>query len=104
MGNVGCNFLEPGTEYPHFAFYVGPKEMLQMKDWLTRCGIPTSNLWTRSGVEALMFFRDPSGNMIELFCTGGVPGADSFPKGPPAGHGIAVDIEALYYETFSIPG
>ncbi len=104
MGNVGCTFIQPETEYPHFAFYCGPKEIVQMKEWLTRCGIPSSNFWTRSCVETLMFFRDPSGNMIELFCTGGVPGADKMPKGPPRGHGTAVDIETLRYETFSVPG
>ena len=103
IGNEGCTFIAPGSEYPHFAFYVGPKEIVQMKEWLARCGIPTSNFWTRSGVETLMFFRDPSGNMIELFCTGGVPGSDKFPKGPPRGHGTAVDIDALRYDTFSVP-
>lgn len=103
IGTEGCTFVEPGAEYPHFAFYCGPKEIQQMKDWLTRCGIPTSNFWTRSGVETLMFFRDPSGNMIELFCSGGVPGSQDLPKGPPRGHGTAVDIDILRYDTFHVP-
>lgn len=103
IGTDGCTFIGTGAEYPHIAFYVGPKEMLQMRDWLNACGIPTSNFWTRSGVEALMFFRDPSGNMIELFCSGGVPGSGDFPKGPPRGHGTAVDIETLRYVTFAVP-
>lgn len=103
IGIDGCTFIEPGNEYPHFAFYCGPREIQQMKDWLTRCGIPTSNFWTRSGVETLMFFRDPSGNMIELFCTGGVPGSQDFPKGPPRGHGTAVDIDILRYDDFTVP-
>ncbi|MGH7034669.1 MAG: VOC family protein, partial [Stellaceae bacterium] len=64
IGSDGCTFLEPSAEYPHFAFFCGPDELVQMKAWLARCGIPSSNFWTRSGVEALMFFRDPSGNMI----------------------------------------
>jgi catechol 2,3-dioxygenase-like lactoylglutathione lyase family enzyme len=103
IGTEGATFIEPGNEYPHFAFYCGPREIQQMKNWLTRCGIPTSNFWTRSGVETLMFFRDPSGNMIELFCSGGVPGSDKFPKGPPHGHGTAVDIETLRYDSFHVP-
>jgi len=103
IGTVGCTFIEPGNEYPHVAFYCGPDEMLAMKEWLGRFGVPTSNYWTRAGVEALMFFRDPSGNMIELFCTKGFQGADKLPKGPPRGHGIAVDVDALRYDTWSPP-
>jgi catechol 2,3-dioxygenase-like lactoylglutathione lyase family enzyme len=103
IGTEGCTFVGPGAEYPHFAFYCGPKEIQQMRDWLTRCGIPTSNFWTRSGIETLMFFRDPSGNMIELFCSGGVPGSADLPKGPPRGHGTAVDIDILRYDSFQIP-
>ena len=103
IGNEGCTFIEPGNEYPHVAFYCGPDEMLQMKAWLARCGIPSSNFWTRAGIEALMFFRDPSGNVIELFCRRGFVGAEKLPKGPPRGHGIAVDIDALHYTSWSLP-
>ncbi|MGE3935340.1 MAG: VOC family protein [Rhodospirillaceae bacterium] len=103
IGTDGCTFIERSAEYPHMAFFVGPAELAQMRDWLARCGVPTSNLWTRSGVEALMFFRDPSGNVIELYCKAGYPGAATFPKGPPRGHGTAVDIDALYYDTWSVP-
>ena len=103
IGTEGCTFIEPSTEYPHFAFFCGPDELMQMREWLARCGIPTTNLWTRSGVEALMFFRDPSGNMIELYCERGVAGADKFPKGPPRGHGTAVDIDKLRYTDWKLP-
>ena len=103
IGNVGCTFLEPSTEYPHFAFFCGPDDLVQMKAWLTRCGIPSSNFWTRSGVEALMFFRDPSGNMIELFCERGYRGADQLPRGPARGHGTAVDIDTLRYNRWTLP-
>jgi catechol 2,3-dioxygenase-like lactoylglutathione lyase family enzyme len=103
VGNDGCTFLEPGTEYPHCAFFCGPDELLQMKAWLARCGIPSSNFWTRSGVEALMFFRDPSGNMIELYCEKGFAGAETLPRGPARGHGTAVDIERLRYSEWSLP-
>jgi len=103
IGNVGCTFLEPSTEYPHFAFFCGPEALLAMKAWLARCGIPSSNLWTRSGVEALMFFRDPSGNMIELYCERGFKGADKLPRGPARGHGTAVDVDALRYSSWKLP-
>jgi catechol 2,3-dioxygenase-like lactoylglutathione lyase family enzyme len=103
IGSDGCTFLEPSTEYPHFAFFCGPDELVQMKAWLARCGIPSSNFWTRSGVEALMFFRDPSGNMIELYCERGFKGADTLPRGPARGHGTAVDIETLRYRDWKLP-
>lgn len=103
FGIKGTTFMEPSTEYPHIAFYVGPAELLRMKDWLTQCEIPTSNFWTRRGIEALMFFRDPSGNVYELYCPEGFKGADKLPRGPSAGHGIAVDINASRYDTWKRP-
>jgi catechol 2,3-dioxygenase-like lactoylglutathione lyase family enzyme len=103
LGSEGCSWLVPEAEYPHFAFFVGPDELLQMKCWLTKCGIPTSNFWTREGVEALMFFRDPSGNLIELYCEHGFKGAVDLPHGPPRGHGVAVDVEALRYTHWKLP-
>jgi catechol 2,3-dioxygenase-like lactoylglutathione lyase family enzyme len=104
IGTDGCSFLTPSTEYPHIGFFVGPDELVQMKRWLTACGVPTSNFWTRGGVEALMFFRDPSGNMIELYCEHGFEGAEDLPHGPPRGHGTTVDVDALRYTHFKVPG
>jgi catechol 2,3-dioxygenase-like lactoylglutathione lyase family enzyme len=75
IGTDGVSFIAPSADYPHFAFYVNAEQLLAMRSWLGRRGIPVSSLWTREGVEALMFFRDPSGNMIELFCTEGYQGA-----------------------------
>ena len=104
IGDQGCTFIEPGNEYPHFAFYCDAETIVAMKRWLTACGIPTSNLWTRHGKETLMFFRDPSGNMIELYCKGGYAGAEHLPKGPPRGHGTAVNVDELRYDTWRLPG
>ena len=103
IGTVGCSWTEAENEYPHFAFYVDADTLVQMQGWLATCGIPTSNLWTRGGVEALMFFRDPSGNVIELYCKQGYKGADALPKGPPRGHGTAVDITKLLYKSWNPP-
>jgi hypothetical protein len=50
-----------------------------------------------------MFFRDPSGNLLELYCEGGFPGAEKLPHGPPRGHGIAVDIDALDEDEWHVP-
>jgi len=103
IGSVGCSFVQGDAEYPHFAFFAAPDAMLRIKAWLERCGIPSSNFWTRRGVEALMFFRDPSGNVIELFCEQGFEGAENLPRGPARGHGTAVDIEALRYREWHLP-
>ena len=103
IGTEGCSYITPSNEYPHIGFFVGPDELVQMKEWLTECGVPTSNFWTRGGVEALMFFRDPSGNLIELYCERGFKGAEDLPHGPPRGHGVTVDVDALRYERFTVP-
>jgi catechol 2,3-dioxygenase-like lactoylglutathione lyase family enzyme len=103
FGAQGTTFMQPSTEYPHIAFLVGPDELARMKAWLTQCEIPTSNYWTRFGGEALMFFRDPSGNVFELYCVKGFPGSEKFPRGLAAGHGTAVDIDAISYTTWKRP-
>ncbi len=99
----GASFISRDGEYPHFAFFAKADELLQLKAWLTRCGIPSSNFWTRGEVEALMFFRDPSGNLIEITCEHGFADADKLPRGPARGHGTAVDITALYYREWRVP-
>jgi catechol 2,3-dioxygenase-like lactoylglutathione lyase family enzyme len=103
FGTKGASFIGDGAEYPHIAFYVGPEEIVHTKHWLAQCEIPCSNLWTRRGKEVLMFFRDPSGNVIELFCKDGFSGADKLPVGTSAGHGEAVNIDELRYTTWKRP-
>ena len=75
-----------------------------MRDWFGACGIPVSDVWTRTGKEALMFVRDPSGNMVELVCKEGWPGADKLPRSGPRSNKAAGDIEALRYDGFTVPG
>jgi catechol 2,3-dioxygenase-like lactoylglutathione lyase family enzyme len=99
----GCSWVSAGAEYPHFAFQVDAEALVAMKAWLARCGVPSSNFWTRNGVETLMFFRDPSGNLIELFCKEGYPGARDLPRGPARGHGTAIDVNATSYDTWRMP-
>jgi hypothetical protein len=41
--------------------------------------------------------------VFELYCHTGFPGAESFPRGPAAGHGSAVDIDAIRYDTWKRP-
>ena len=85
------------------AFLVDAGELVQTKEWLARCGIPSSNYWTRQGIETLMFFRDPTGNVIELFCPEGYDGAADLPTGPARGHGAAIDIDELAYSEWRLP-
>lgn len=103
IGSDGCSYIQRGAEYPHFAFHVGGEEIVQMKEWLGRCGVPTTSLWTRGGVEALLFFRDPSGNLVELYCEKGCKGASEMPKGPARGHGVTIDVDKLYYDKWQVP-
>jgi catechol 2,3-dioxygenase-like lactoylglutathione lyase family enzyme len=103
IGSSGTTFMTENAEYPHVAFNVGPDALVDMKEWLATCGIPTSVFWTRKGIETLMFFRDPSGNVIELFCDSGYEGAADLPRGPARGHGITLDIDALRYTEWHLP-
>jgi catechol 2,3-dioxygenase-like lactoylglutathione lyase family enzyme len=102
LGSDGCSFIAPAKEYPHIAFYVTAPEMVHMRRWLARCGIPMTDLWTRTGAEALMFFRDPSKNLIELYCRSGYEGAANLPRGD-ARRSLAADVGGLYYGKWSLP-
>jgi catechol 2,3-dioxygenase-like lactoylglutathione lyase family enzyme len=104
VSSAGCTFMTRGAEYPHVAFVAEADQLVQMKEWLAACGVPSSNFWTRQGVETLMFFRDPSGNVIELFCHGGYAGAKDLPRGPAQGHGTSLDIDSISYTTWKLPG
>ena len=103
IGSVGATFMMENAEYPHIAFNAGPDALVKMKQWLSACGVPTSDFWTRTGGETLMFFRDPSGNVIELFCDSGYDGAAELPRGPARGHGTTIDIDALRYTDWHLP-
>ncbi len=103
ISTEGATRMTPETEYPHFAFLVDAGALMRMKQWLTRCGVPSSDFWTRNGIETLMFFRDPTGNVIELFCPEGYDGAEDLPRGPARGHGAAIDIDALVYSEWRLP-
>jgi len=52
-----------------------------------------------------MFFLDPSGNVLELTCQRGYPGAKDLPLWPLAqGLGNTLDIDAISYSIWKIPG
>ena len=103
ISSAGCTFMQPGDEYPHVAFNCDADALVKMRDWLNACGVPTTDFWTRQGIETLMFFRDPSGNVIELFCEEGYEDAPNLPTGPAQGHGTALDIDAIGYDNWQVP-
>ena len=50
-----------------------------------------------------MFFRDSTGNVIELLCPEGYEGADELRRGAARGHGAAIHIDALAYSEWQLP-
>lgn len=72
-GVVLAFFDQPGVigtkvEFPHYAFTASPEGMRVLKKRLDDAGVKTHPFWTRDRVTALMYFRDPSGNLFELYC------------------------------------
>lgn len=90
----------PEHEFPHYAFFIEPDDFLPMKQRLESFGVPTHQIWTRNHVESLMYFRDPSGNLFEIYCAKGLKGVESLPVPPSMGGDFVVDFPALAYETW----
>jgi catechol 2,3-dioxygenase-like lactoylglutathione lyase family enzyme len=86
------------AEYPHYAFTMAAEDFYPFIERLTSHGVPTHQPWTRHGVEALMYFRDPSGNLLELYCERGVKDADKLPRSVKAGGNLVIDFTALNYD------
>ncbi|MGZ8533013.1 MAG: hypothetical protein ACXW6J_20835, partial [Candidatus Binatia bacterium] len=86
------------AEYPHYAFYVDGENFLPMIEWLKRNGVVTPGPWTRDGKKGLMYFRDPSGNLFEIYCGKDIPQAMQFPRGVKQGGSYATEYAALFYQ------
>ena len=65
--------------------------MEAFKACLERAGVPTHAIWTRNRVEALMYFRAPSGNLFELYRKEGYA-AEQIPVGKGADGDYDVDL------------
>ena len=85
------------AEYPHYAFFVEPKDFLPMVAWLRQNGVTTSEPWTRDGIKGLLYFRDPTGNLFEMYCPK-LKEADSFLRGVKQGGHYAIDFAGLNYQ------
>jgi hypothetical protein len=68
-----------------------------MKRWLEDHGVKTHDLWTRNGREGLMYFKDPSGNLFEIYCSR-FDGASELQRGGARGGDSVVDLTSLNYE------
>jgi catechol 2,3-dioxygenase-like lactoylglutathione lyase family enzyme len=93
----------PGTttartaEYPHYAFFTALEDFLPMVAWLRHNGVATSEPWTRDGIKGLMYFRDPAGNLFEIYCPK-LKEAAAFARGAKQGGSYAIDFAALNYD------
>lgn len=88
----------PDAEYPHYAFEVPPEDFEPLKARLEAHGVKTHSIWTRHGVEALMYFRDPSGNLFELYCTEGFENANDLARARGWGGDFHPPISDLSYD------
>lgn len=92
----------PEAEFPHYAFWVGGDELLPLKERLESFVVPTHPPYTRYHKEALMYFRDPSGNLFEFYCGTGFKGAERLPVAAAVGGTFKVDFKALNYSTWKL--
>ena len=87
----------PDAEYPHYAFFIEPEDFLPMFAWLRHSGVTTSEPWTRDGIKGLLYFRDPAGNLFEMYCPK-LKEAASFARGAKQGGDYTIDFAGLNYE------
>jgi len=93
----------PDAEFPHYAFYIDAANMLPLKQRLESFAIPTHPPYTRNRKEALMYFRDPSGNLLEFYCAEGFQGVEALPVARAVGGTYTVDFKALNYSDWRRP-
>lgn len=85
------------AEFPHYAFFAEAEDFLPMVEWFRKNGVKTTEPWTRDGIKGLAYFRDPSGNLFEIYCPKLQPAA-SFARGAKQGGSYEIDYAALNYD------
>jgi catechol 2,3-dioxygenase-like lactoylglutathione lyase family enzyme len=98
LSTRGGNWTGRDVEYPHYAFHADADSFLPMIDWLRANGVTTPGPWTRDGKKGLMYFRDPSGNLLEIYCGKDLAMAQSFPRGVKQGGDYVIDYAGLFYD------
>src|ERR1051326_9624448 len=86
----------PTVEYPHYGLNVDGKNFALARRWFEACGVPQHG-WTRNYKTALLYFRDPSGNLLELYCDSGYEAIKSVALGPRQG-GQPIPFAELNYD------
>lgn len=89
-------------EFPHYTFLVDANDLVALKERLESFGVPTHDICTRNGTDASMYFREPSGNLFELYCENGYTGSKR--RTQSAGGDFVVDVRALAYDRWNDPG
>jgi catechol 2,3-dioxygenase-like lactoylglutathione lyase family enzyme len=102
LSSEAGGWTAPDAEYPHYTFLVRADDLAPLKQRLESYNIPTSDIWTRNGVDAAMYLRDPSGNLWELYCDSGFKGALLRASSPDDGY--EPDVKALNYGSWKDPG
>jgi catechol 2,3-dioxygenase-like lactoylglutathione lyase family enzyme len=87
----------PDAEFPHYAFRVEAENLWPLKARLEEAGVRTHPIWTRNGYTGLMYFRDPTGNLWELYCPR-VNEEDESKMVRRGENGFAPPIDQLSYE------
>jgi catechol 2,3-dioxygenase-like lactoylglutathione lyase family enzyme len=103
LGQQEDGATDPNNEHPHYAFTVLPEDFKPLKERLEAFGVPTHEPWTRTGSPcSLMYFRDPSGNQFEMYCSEGDIG---MPKriGARAGGDYVIPFPSLVYNEVKDP-
>ena len=86
------------AEFPHYGFFADGESFLPMVDWLQRHGVKIPGPWTRDGKKGLMYFRDPSGNLFEIYGGKDLKEAAALPHGVKQGGSYETDFAGLFYE------
>jgi catechol 2,3-dioxygenase-like lactoylglutathione lyase family enzyme len=98
LGPQDGGATEPEMEHPHYAFELPPDQFARLKHRLEAFGVPTHDPWGRVGqTHSLMYFRDPSGNQFEMYCTKGDTGI-KLRIGARAGGDYEIPFTSLVYE------
>jgi catechol 2,3-dioxygenase-like lactoylglutathione lyase family enzyme len=105
--SVGAHETDKGwtaedAEYPHYTYKVTPDALIAIKRQLEAYGVPTHDIATHDGVDAWMYYRDPSGSLWELNCPQGF--TQPTRRVASAGGDFKVDVKALNYSKWKDPG
>ena len=96
MSQQSGGWTGPTVEYPHYGLNVDAQNFAVAGRWLEACGVPQHG-WTRNYKTALLYCRDPSGNLFEFYCDRGYEDIRELALGPRQG-GRPLPLEALQYQ------